>query len=258
MALTRLVGFRKALGFELTWSLRKPEVRLRLPGYPADFAIRRHNSDYCVFSSIFLETELSGFVPPEPGLIIDGGANVGFSSAFFAHEYPSAAVVAVEPSAENCARIRKHCAGFRNVTLLEGGLWSHSGLLRIQNPDDASWAFRCEPVERPGKGVFAAFTVGQILDSSGAERCDLLKLDIEGAEAAVFAPGDLGWLDRVDAILVEVHGEEAAAKIAAACPETLFDRFRSGEKLLYVRKARPTDGRVRCMRDPPAQRRITA
>jgi FkbM family methyltransferase len=241
-AMSRLVGFAKALGFELAWSLRSPEVPLQVPGYPAGFTIRRNNSDSFVFSSIFLEGELSAYVPTEPRLIIDGGANVGFSTAYFAQHYPSAAVVAVEPSGENCARIKRHCAGFGNVTLLEGGLWSQSGLLRIVNPEDASWSFRCEPADGPGEGVFTAFTIGEIIDRSGADRCDLLKLDIEGAEASVFAPGALDWLDRVDAILVEVHGDEALANITAACPETLFDSSRNGEKLVLIRNGRSNQG----------------
>lgn len=235
-AMTRLVGLAKALAFELTWSRRSPEVRLRVPGYPADFTIRRRDSDYFVFSSIFLEGELSVYVPPELRLIIDGGANVGFSTAYFAQHYPSATVVAVEPSGENCARIKRHCAGFGNVTLLEGGLWSHSGLLRIRNPEAASWSFRCELADGPGEGVFSAFTVGEIIERSGADRCDLLKLDIEGAEASVFAPGALDWLNRVDAILVEVHGDVALANITAACPSTCFDSSQNGEKLLLIRK----------------------
>jgi hypothetical protein len=132
--------------------------------------------------------------------------------------------------------------GFDNVTLVEGGLWSHSGLLRIENPEDDSWSFRCVPADGPGEGVFSAFTVGEIIDRSGADRCDLLKLDIEGAEANVFAPGALDWLDRVDAILVEVHGDEALANVTAACPETLFDCSRTGEKLLLIRKDRSNRG----------------
>ena len=117
-------------------------------------------------------------------------------------------------------------------------LWSHPGLLRIQNPEDASWALRCEPADRPGEGVVSAFTIGEIIDRAGVDRCDLLKLDIKGAEARVFAPGALDWLDRVDAILIEVHGDEALAHITAACPEILFDSSRSGEKLLLVRNGR--------------------
>jgi FkbM family methyltransferase len=235
-ALTRLIGFAKALGFELSWSLRSREIPLRLPGYPADFAIRRHDSDYFVFSSIFLGGELAAYVPREPRLIIDGGANVGFSTAYFARQYVSATVVAVEPSVENCDRIKRHCSGFDNVRLVQGGLWSHSGLLRIQNPLEASWSFRCEPADGPGEGVFTAFTVNEIINRFGSDRCDLLKLDIEGAEASVFAPGSLDWLDRVDAIFVEVHGDEALSNITAACPGNRFESFRSGEKLLLIRK----------------------
>ena len=69
---------------------------------------------------------------------------------------------------------------------------------------------------------------------------------IEGAEASVFAPGALDWLDRVDAILVEVHGDQALSNITAACPETLLESSRSGEKLLLIREGRSNRGGVRC------------
>jgi hypothetical protein len=38
----------------------------------------------------------------------------------------------------------------------------------------------------------------------GAE-VDVLKLDIEGAEAAIFAAADLSWLERVRLIAIELH-----------------------------------------------------
>jgi hypothetical protein len=64
--LRRLVGLAKAVGFELTISLRIPEARLRVPGYPSDFTVRRDDSDYSVFASIFLDDELSTSFAREP------------------------------------------------------------------------------------------------------------------------------------------------------------------------------------------------
>jgi FkbM family methyltransferase len=238
-ALTRLVGFAEALRFEVNWSLRTPEIRLRVPGYPADFTIRRHNPDYFVFASIFLEGELSAYVAPEPRLVIDGGANVGFSTAYLARRYPSATIVAVEPSVENCARIERNCAGLDNVVILRGGLWPRGGLLRIQNPEDESWAFRCEPADEPADGVVPAYTIDEVIERTGADHCDLLKLDIEGAETELFEAGASAWLDRVDAIMVEVHGEQARLNIEARCPAVVFDSSWSGEKLVLLRKSSP-------------------
>jgi FkbM family methyltransferase len=232
-ALSKLLGPARAIVFELAWSIRLPEVTLSIPNYPA-FSIRRNDSDLSVFWPIFIEGELSAYVPHSPRLIIDGGANVGFSTSYLAKRYPSAQIVAIEPSSDNCARIKQHCAGFDNVTILQGGLWSHAGFLRIQNPHDASWAFRCELADTATAGAFPAFTIRDIIDRFGAGKCDLIKLDIEGAETHLFAPEHSNWIDRIGAILVEVHSDEAMEAIAVACPESRFDYSKHGEKLLIM------------------------
>jgi FkbM family methyltransferase len=232
--LSRLMGFSNAIKFELAWSLKQPQVQVKLPQYPTPFEIRRNESDYSVFSTIFLDRELDEFLPPSPQLIIDGGANVGYSTAYYANRYPQAKIIAIEPSSENCRRIRQHCAAFENVTSIEGGLWNESGFLHIANPEDPAWAYRCELVDRPAADTFPAFTMAQVIASSGKARCDLLKLDIEGAEEQLFTSGD--WVDRVDAVLVEVHSDAALAAIKAKSAG--FNSSYCGEKLLLVRQER--------------------
>jgi hypothetical protein len=49
-----------------------------------------------------------------------------------------------------------------------------------------------------------------ILKISGDERISILKMDIEGAERVVFQHGYERWIDRVDAIVIELHGSVAA------------------------------------------------
>jgi hypothetical protein len=60
-------------------------------------------------------------------------------------------------------------------------------------------------------------TIPQLLDAAGAERADLMKLDIEGGERELLASaGD--WADRVGAVLAEIHApltvEDAAEQLA--------------------------------------------
>jgi hypothetical protein len=84
----------------MRWSLRRPEIDITLPGYPARFTIRRSSSDIHVFSSIFLHGAPEEFLPEDPRFILDGGANVGYTRAFHAHPYPDATIIAAEPSGE--------------------------------------------------------------------------------------------------------------------------------------------------------------
>ena len=48
-------------------------------------------------------------------VIVDGGANVGYSSIFFANAYPDATVLAVEADEEAFALIQKNCAPFDRI-----------------------------------------------------------------------------------------------------------------------------------------------
>ena len=55
-----------------------------------------------VFDQIFIHQEYSCLQElKEPSLVLDLGANVGFSAAYFLSFFPRACVVAVEPDAGN-------------------------------------------------------------------------------------------------------------------------------------------------------------
>ncbi len=56
-----------------------------------------------------------------------------------------------------------------------------------------------EPPPGPAVGLL------EVLDRHGIDRVDVLKMDIEGSEFGLFE--ELGWLERVDAICMEVHPE---------------------------------------------------
>lgn len=244
---TSAFGLFEALRFEVAWSCRSQLAHVNVPGYEMPFLLRRWSSDLSVFEAVFLEREFELYDPLEPGLIIDGGANVGFSTAFYANRFPNAKVVAIEPSDENVSLLRINCQALENVKVVEGGLWPVSGFLRISNPDAPAWSFRCELTEENTPGAFPAFSVDDIIDTAGFQRCDLLKLDIEGAEEWLFRDSK-NWLSRVNAILVEVHGADALAAINAACPEDQWERSECGEKLLLL--PRLTELSEQCSKKP--------
>src|SRR5687767_14613039 len=76
-------------------------VRLRPHGFPESITMRVRGSDEPVLRNIFVERDCDFMVSPSPKLIIDGGANVGYSTLFLARAFPGATVVAVEPDSEN-------------------------------------------------------------------------------------------------------------------------------------------------------------
>ncbi|MGJ4892996.1 FkbM family methyltransferase [Bradyrhizobium sp. HKCCYLRH3099] len=52
-------------------------------------------------------------------------------------------------------------------------------------------------------------TLLEILGHSGHDRISLLKVDIEGSEIELFGSGSEDWIDRVDNLVIELHGDVA-------------------------------------------------
>ena len=54
----------------------------------------------------------------EPKFIIDGGANIGTASIFFANRYPNAKIVAVEPEARNIEMMEYNLQKYPQVKII--------------------------------------------------------------------------------------------------------------------------------------------
>lgn len=64
-----------------------------------------------------------------------------------------------------------------------------------------------------------ALDVRSLIDMSGIERVDLLKVDIERGELAVFGESAESWIPKVRNICIELHGKD--------CEEAFFHALRA-------------------------------
>lgn len=184
---------------------RKKQVAVHRRWSRHPLYIRLNSSDVSVFRQVFMdrEYEIADSVALRNGWLIDGGANIGLTSVYFADRHPEARICAVEPDAANFDMLRANTAAYPNVRLVRGALWDHDGAVRIARPDDKEWAFRVEEAA-PVEADIPAMRVSTLLRDIGADRVALLKLDIEGAEQVVLQDA-AGWIDGVDNIVIELH-----------------------------------------------------
>jgi FkbM family methyltransferase len=166
----------------------------------------------------------SGYEAPwpatnDPKWIIDAGANTGMAAVYYAHNFPKASVIAIEPDPGNFELLETNTAHFSNVSCIRAALWSHTGTVDLVDPGDGSWAFRVEeaPTDAPSTNLVQAITVDSLVERYDIERVDVLKVDIEGGERAVFEDA-APWIDRVDTIAIELHD-----RFQPGCSEA-FDR----------------------------------
>ncbi len=239
----RRLGSRRAL--------RPVSVRVRGIEYP--LIVRPATSDYGVFRQIFLEREyapLDGLAAPR--LIVDCGANVGYSSAYFLSRFERARVLAVEPDPDNVEVCRRNLAAYGGrAQVLANAVWPRSTrltLLRFGGPgdcgesgvqvceaspvgDSSDWPEHVHRGPNPPvpSGEVEALSLAAINEVAGGGPIDLLKMDIEKAELEIFRDDDRAWLGNVRNIAIELHGQPARDAFAQALETYRYDGVESGE-----------------------------
>ncbi|MEI6299845.1 MAG: FkbM family methyltransferase [Betaproteobacteria bacterium] len=238
-----------------------PAIAFKLQKLRGEFAGHRHpytlfskhskyplkcrpgTSDLDVFGQIFVVREYRCLddVHVGAGLIIDCGGNVGYSSAYFLSRFPEAKILVVEPDeenfrvlAENLAPYGDRCGAFCNA------VWSHkTGLVIAESTfgDGKEWS-RQVRATRPGESpAMHALDIGGLLKASGFARISILKIDIEGGEAAVFSANYEDWIGKVDNLVIELHGTDCEAAFFRAIVGRGFDVSRCDELTVCKRKS---------------------
>ena len=238
-------GLRLALQLRLARLLPKGVmVRADVPIFAYPVFLRAGTSDRQVLREILREPAFDVVQAIRPDFIVDAGANIGLVSALLATHYPQAYIIALEIDPQNYRVLQRNVAPYPRVTSLHAGLWSHATELVVENPDADAWAFRaCErrdagndAAHRPEISV-PAFDVGGLIARFGLPRVDLLKVDIEGGEREVFGAGSEKWLDRVCAIVVELHDRllPDCSRVVLGALAGRFSHVHSGSVDVFIR-----------------------
>ena len=164
-------------------------------------------------------------------LIIDGGANVGYSALFFAEMFPEVTVVALEPDPQAFGRLCRNCQAHPQIKPLRAALWRDANGVRLQTGEHGSWSHH---LGRDGREV-PSTTLSAVMASVSTSRLLILKLDIEGSEKEVIE-ADPGVVCSAMCIMIEPHdfmrpGLACLTPLFAAVADKQVDTVISGENL---------------------------
>ena len=115
--------------------LRRPyRLRTKTARYP--LWCRPRSSDLDVFKQIFVMREYALLVDlmksSRVGLVLDCGANVGYSAAYFLTQFPACELIAVEPDAANFGALQRNLSPYgKRARAVHSGIWSHAVGLKI-------------------------------------------------------------------------------------------------------------------------------
>jgi FkbM family methyltransferase len=204
-------AFGYARGAALLLASRRPStlgkrMEVMLPGTDIPLTLRLGTSDISVFKEIFSDLEYGWVFNTSPSVIVDVGGYIGLSAAFFAHTYPEATIIAIEPDARNYELLMLNTARFPNVHAVRAAVWKESGTISLTDPGSGAWGLQVSESHSPvaGGDLVRAVTIDEIRKEFGLDRIHLLKVDVEGSEKEIFSTAD-SWISSVDAICIELH-----------------------------------------------------
>jgi FkbM family methyltransferase len=151
-----------------------------------------------------------GFYRPADGdVIIDAGANVGLFTVWLARQNPLCHIVAVEPFPENFCLLQENlrASGVGNALALQIALGAGAGFGRMRDGGERSLDHRLVVEDDPSDVAsrVPVASLAELFDRANAARIAFLKVDIEGAEHAVFTHAEGPTLSRIDRFAIEYH-----------------------------------------------------
>ena len=254
--LHHITGLSRAVGWPSTMNIlarrlaqRSGTISSRLKNMRKDIELSPVDSDLFVLAQIF------GWREYDPGetiklrlnevarkwratgvtpLVIDGGANVGYSALFFSQAFPQAEVIAAEPERKTFQRLSRNCAGIPAIRPVHAAIWKHNEGVRFELEDRGSWS---NHVGEEGELV-PSLTLERLCKSEHPSRILVLKLDVEGAEREIIeaCPEIVG---SAMCIMIEPHdfmhpGAAGLEPLFRALAGRDFDTLVSGENLFFL------------------------
>jgi len=219
-------------------------VKINIPQSKTPFLLRAKSSDLKVFIQIFLGNVYEIPITMNPKFVVDGGANIGLSTIYFANKYPDAKIIAIEPEYSNLALLKENTKSYPNIEVIQAAIWHKKTLITIVDPGDGFWAFQVkESINNENTSKVDTITIDEILELSPEGIIDILKLDIEGAEKEVFTSCE-SWIDRINIIEIELHERfkpgcnDAVYSAISKSEFTELTEYSSNENAVFLNIAR--------------------
>ena len=177
---------------------------LKVRGYAEPIRLRAGDSDSLIFGQVMIDLQYNLPEVSNVRLIVDCGANIGLSALYMARRYPQARIIAIEPAPGNFEMLQRNTKQIPSIECVHAAVWPRAANLSIIDPARPYAAMRVTEGQGMGPAGIPSVQLADIVAKYGT--IDILKLDIEGSEKALFEdPCCAEWLARTRNIYAELH-----------------------------------------------------
>lgn len=214
-----LLLLRDGIGTYLQIKALQQEPEVNAPAQAVHFRSLEHplflrpgTTDVSAAIQNIIRREYGRYAPKTPpSVLVDAGAYIGDTTAYFLNKFPGIRSYAIEPSLESMTLARKNLEPYgTRVSFIAAALNAQGGAVCFGGSDTGARIGGKDSLE------VRAMTIPEVLALVPEGFIDILKLDIEGAEADIFANNPEQWMPSVGMIIVEPHGAEISKLIVNA------------------------------------------
>jgi FkbM family methyltransferase len=151
-----------------------------------------------------------------PKWMIDAGAYIGDTSAYFLSRFPDLKIVALEPNPSAYEMAKQNLKPYDDrAILLQKGLYITDGVAFFSGDNTGA------SISHTGFEIDCT-TILSLTERYSIPCIDILKMDIEGAEGAIFSSNPEAWLALTDLLIIEIHGDQIKPLITRVLADNGF------------------------------------
>jgi FkbM family methyltransferase len=178
---------------------------------------------WVLWDTFYYKYQLPPVEIPANGSIVDLGANVGYTAAHLASCYKTARILAVEMDEANAQIAAQNLASFGpRCELIRAAIWSEDGWVSYGGNEEQGFRISVGTPPVGSARLSPAKSLDRLFDEFRLTSVDYVKMDIEGAEAAVLG-SSLAWTRRVRAMKIELHKPATIAECSRILTREGFD-----------------------------------
>jgi FkbM family methyltransferase len=220
---------------------RSIQIGVEIAGIRHPVNLRLRTSDVWLCQQILVDSQYDCGLSLRPRVIVDGGANIGLASIFYANKYPEARIIAIEPEQSNFEMLQKNVSSYSNILAIRAALWNKNQDLCSSTARPGHHAYQVHELHVSGHDLTSnsvrGLTLHGLMADLGIQHIDLLKVDIEGSEKEVFRDS-AGWIGHVGMIAIEIHDW-----LRSGCSESVYAatsdfglKWKHGETTYFARR----------------------